>query len=255
MPGSPRLLEERRTRSRSKRHTVLVFDGTLWYGEGTEGTHPYNIVTNPQKGYTVMTKVTPTPGIVEAASAAYMSEPRSRGVDNHMHLIEVAVTAAFNHPETAALFDSGNNSTPTWEPLFPNDPLLPGERVRRVSVEKGVSYIEEGVVGHIDSNKDVWSDMDAFIGDRDYGTWYVLRYPDQNRSGLPTQEGSVIVKKSDKIQARHAGKTWSTSEAVLVLGEWRGTWFEKVDTPRQRDVMWAMSPDRIIPDTWKVDRK
>ena len=40
---------------------------------------------------------------------------------------------------------------------------------------------------------------------------------------------------------------------MLVCGEWRGTWFEKVDTPRQRDVMWAMSPDRITPGTWKVD--
>lgn len=200
-----------------------------------------------------MTKVTPTPGIVEAAYAAYKTELRTRGVSDYLHLIEDAVTAALNHPDTADLFDSGNNSTPTWEPLFPNDPLLPGERVRRVSVEKGVSYIEEGVVGHIDSNKDVWSDMDVFIGDRDYGTWYVLRYPDQNRSGLPTQEGSVIVKKGDGIETQHAGKTWTTSEAVLVCGEWRGTWFEKVDTPRQRDVMWAMSPDRITPGTWKVD--
>lgn len=186
MPGSPRLLEERRTRSRSKRHTVLVFDGTLWYGEGTEGTHPYNIVTNPQKGYTVMTKVTPTPGIVEAASAAYMSETRSRGVDNHMHLIEVAVTAAFNHPETSGLFVGGNGPA---------------------------------------------------------------------HSDLPHKEGSVIVKKSDKIQARHAGKTWTTSEAVLVCGEWRGTWLEEGCEHSQRGVMWAMSPERIIPDTWKVDRK
>ena len=133
-----------------------------------------------------MTKVIPTPGIVEAASAAYMSEPRSRGVDNHMHLIEVAVTAAFNHPETTALF----------------------------------------------------------VGDNG---------PDH--SDLPHKEGAVIVKKSDKIQARHAGKTWSTSEAVLVLGEWRGTWLEEGCNPGQRGVMWAISPERIIPDTWKVDRK
>ncbi len=163
-----------------------MFDGSPWYGDGAEGIHPDNIVTNTPKGYTVMTKVIPTPGIVEAASAAYMSAPRSRGVDNHMHLIEVAVTAAFNHPETTALFVGGN------------------------------------VPAHSD---------------------------------LPHKEGAVIVKKGDGIQARHAGKTWTTSEAVLVCGEWRGTWFEKVDTPRQRGVMWAMSPERIIPDTWKVDRK
>lgn len=232
-----------------------MFDGSPWYGDGAEGIHPDNIVTNTPKGYTVMTKVIPTPGIVEAAYSAYTDTPRIRGLDSSKKLIEAVVTAALNHPETAGLFDSGKDSTPTWEPLFPNDPLLPGDRVRRVSVEKGVSYIEEGVVGRIDSNKDVWSDMDAFIGDRDYGTWYVLRDPDQTRSGLPTQEGSVIVKKGDGIETQHAGKTWTTSEAVLVCGEWRGTWLEEGCNPGQRDVMWAMSPERIIPDTWKVDRK
>ena len=202
-----------------------------------------------------MTKVTPTAGIVEAAHLAYMSEPRVRGVDTSEHLIEVAVTAALNHPETSSLFNGGRASSPTWEPLFPNDPLLPGDRVRRVEAEKGVSYIEEGVVGSVDSNGDVWSNMDALIGDRDYGTWYVLRDQDEARPGLPDQEGSVIVKKSDRIQAKHAGKMWTTSEAVLVCGEWRGTWFEKSDTPRQRGIMWAMRPDRIVPDTWKEDGK
>lgn len=205
-----------------------------------------------------MTKVTPTPGIVEAASAAYMSEPRSRGVDNHMHLIEVAVTAAFNHPETTALFGSGIVSGTVWTPLYRNDPPEHGDRVRRVVVDNGISYIEEGVAGYIDKDGDVWTSKDYHLGTLGVDSMYVLRDLAQTEPAhpdLPTQDGAVIVKKSDRIQARHAGKTWTTSEAVLVCGEWRGTWFEKVDTPRQRDVMWAMSPDRIIPDTWKVDRK
>jgi len=33
-------------------HLVLVFDGTTWYGDGTEGVRPENIVPNTWKEYT-----------------------------------------------------------------------------------------------------------------------------------------------------------------------------------------------------------
>ena len=207
---------------------------------------------------TAMTKVAPTPGIVEAAHEAFMTEPRTRGVDNFPHLVEVAVTAAFNHPETSALFNVGKDSETVWTPLYRNDPLECGNRVRRVVVDNGISYIEEGVVGFIDKDGDVWASGDYHLGTLGIDTMYVLRGLAQTvpaHPDLPSRDGAVIVKKSDKIQARHDGKTWATSEAVLVCGEWRGTWLEEGCNSSQRGVMWAMSPDRIIPDTWKVDEK
>lgn len=205
-----------------------------------------------------MAKVIPTPGIVDSAVEAFMAAPRTRGTDNLPRLVEALVTAAFNHPETSALFDSGNDSTPTWEPLYPNDPLSHGDRVRKVVVDDGVSYIEEGVVGYIDREGDIWTSKDYHLGTLGVDSMYILRDPAKSTPAhpdLPTQDGTVIVKKSDKIQALHAGKTWTTSEAVLVCGEWRGTWLEEGCIPSQRGVMWAMSPDRIIPDTWKVEEK
>ena len=61
------------------------------------------------------------------------------------------------------------------------------------------------------------------------------------------------MRKGERIEARHAGKTWVATEAVLVDGEWRGTWFEKGRATGDWNVMWAMSPDRITPGTWKLE--
>lgn len=70
---------------------------------------------------------------------------------------------------------------------------------------------------------------------------------------LPEEDGAVIVRKGERIEAWHAGKTWVAIEAVLVGGEWRGPWLEKGRTVGGFNAMWAMGPDHIIPGTWKVD--
>ena len=154
----------------------------------------------------------------------------------------VALRVVLNHPDAPGLFADVDDRP--WEPLN-GRPVRVGYEVRQERA--GITIT--GVVARVDKDGDPRAADDVLIGLLHHGTWYVRR-PVQE---LPTEKGAVIVRKGERIEARHAGKTWVATEAVLVDGEWRGTWFEKGRATGCWNVMWAMSPDRITPGTWKVE--
>ena len=84
------------------------------------------------------------------------------------------------HPVDAirAAFDAGREHERTnpadarpWESLNEDDPLNPGDEVRRVVF----GFTVTAVVGRVDADGDPWTAEDCFIGHRRYGTWHVRR--------------------------------------------------------------------------------
>ena len=170
--------------------------------------------------------------LTEAAAVELWEERCGyRFTDNTLAALRAAFNAGREHERTTP-----EDARP-WEPL--EGPVRVGDEVRREL--KGITSI--AVVGRVDEGGDPWAAEGGLIGLRDVGTWYVRRTAPE----LPTEDGAVIVRKGERIEARHAGKTWVATEAVLVDGEWRGTWFEKGRATGDWNVMWAMSPDRITP--------
>ena len=197
-------------------------------------------------------KIEPTQAMVEAG-ASYAWEETNPGILGWNSISEhhkegcrrdarSVLAAALNHPDARGLFTDEDDRP--WEPLSKGDPLNVGDEVRREAY--GITVT--AVVGRVDGGGNLWTIEGGLLIHSESGTWHVRRAVQE----LPEEDGAVIVRKGERIEARHAGKTWVATEAVLVDGEWRGTWFEKGRATGDWNVMWAMSPDRIIPDTCQV---
>ena len=130
-----------------------------------------------------------------------------------------------------------------WEPLN-GGPVRVGDEVRREL--KGITTT--AVVGSVDDDGDPWAAEGGLIGVLEYGTWHVRRAVQE----LPTKPAAVIVTNDgcENIEAVVSGVVWRTREAILRSdGRWHGVWRRD---PRL-GALTSMPPQRIVPNTWKVD--
>ena len=161
-----------------------------------------------------------------------------RFTDNTLAALRAAFDAGREHERTNPADDQ------TWESLNEDDPLNPGDEVRRDHL--GVTTI--AVVGRVDGEGDPWTAEDRFIGGLDLGTWYVRRAIQE----LPTEDGVEIVPAGGgPIGAAHPGGKFTTRHATYdsYLGRWVGVW----RAASGRVTVSSVSPGDITPGTWKVD--
>ena len=134
------------------------------------------------------------------------------------------------------------------------DDVRPGDHITwektRVVRSVTATEIREGDAHHRNED-DAWCAKDGmWIAPCDgEGITITIRRPAQD---LPTEPGIVIVTNDGctAIAATVGGQIWRTSEAILGPDRvWRGVW----RGPAGWGAVGSVTPERIVPGTWKVD--